>query len=111
DAWFAGYQPTLAAVAWIGFDNPRSLGRNETGSRAALPIWISYMGQVLKGVPERPLTPPPGLVTAKIDPYTGLRTPDGVNEYFYQEFVPPEQFIEPPLSAERPADEVRNQLF
>jgi penicillin-binding protein 1A len=100
------------AVAWIGFDNPRSLGRNETGSRAALPIWIDYMGQVLKGVPEHALTPPPGLVTAKIDPTTGLRTPDGgLTEYFYQEFLPPEQYSEPPLAAERPADEVRNQLF
>ena len=112
DAWFAGYQPGLAAVAWIGFDNPRSLGRNETGSQAALPMWISYMGDVLKGVPQQALTPPPGVMTAHIDPETGMRTEfGGVNEYFYQEFLPPEQPMEPPLSAERPLDEVRNQLF
>jgi penicillin-binding protein 1A len=112
DAWFAGYQSELVAVAWIGFDNPRSLGRNETGSQAALPMWISYMGQALKGVPEQALTPPPGLMAARIDPATGLRIQDGgVNEYFYQEFLPPEQPIEPPFSADRPLDEVRNQLF
>ena len=112
DAWFAGYQSGLVAVAWIGFDNPRSLGRNETGSRAALPMWISYMGDVLKGVPEQALTPPPGIMTAHIDPFTGLRLEiGGVNEYFYQEYLPPEQLPEPPLSAERPPDEVRNQLF
>jgi penicillin-binding protein 1A len=111
DAWFAGFQPNLVAVAWIGFDNPRSLGRNETGSQAALPIWISYVGEVLKGVPERALTPPSGLVVAQIDPATGMRTEyGGVNEYFYQEFLPPEQLPEPPLSAERSFD-VRNQLF
>jgi penicillin-binding protein 1A len=112
DAWFAGYQSELVAVAWIGFDNPRSLGRNETGSRAALPMWMSYMGQVLKGVPEQALTPPPGITTAHIDPLTGLRVEiGGMNEYFYQEFLPPEQPLEPPMSAERPLDEVRNQLF
>ncbi|MGH8637776.1 MAG: penicillin-binding protein 1A, partial [Burkholderiales bacterium] len=112
DAWFAGYQAGLVAVAWIGFDNPRSLGRNETGSRAALPMWMSYMGDVLKDVPEQALTPPPGIMSAHIDPLTGLRLEiGGVNEYFYQESLPPEQLLEPPLSAERPLDEVRNQLF
>ncbi len=112
DAWFAGYQAGLVAVAWIGFDNPRSLGRNETGSQAALPMWISYMEDALKGVPEQALTPPQGIMTAHIDPLTGMRTEfGGVNEYFYQEYLPPEQAVEPPLSVERPLDEVRNQLF
>lgn len=112
DAWFAGFQPNLVAVAWIGFDNPRSLGRNETGSQAALPIWISYMGDVLKGVPEQALTPPPGVVTAQIDPMTGLRTEyGGLKEYFYQEFLPPEPLAESPLSAGGPPEDIRNQLF
>ncbi|HGL4257253.1 penicillin-binding protein 1A [Burkholderia dolosa] len=52
DAWFAGYQHTLAAIAWIGYDNPRSLGDRETGGGLALPVWIDYMGAALKGVPE-----------------------------------------------------------
>ena len=112
DAWFAGYQSDLVAVAWIGFDNPRSLGRNETGSHAALPMWIAYIGQVMKGVPEHALTPPPGLVVAKVDPETGMRTEDGqLREYFYQEFLPPEQPVEAPFGFDRPPDDVRNQLF
>ena len=52
DAWFAGFQPTLVAVAWIGFDTPAPLGANETGGQAALPMWMTYMAKVLKGVPE-----------------------------------------------------------
>ncbi|MGR3910375.1 penicillin-binding protein 1A [Burkholderia sp. SR8] len=52
DAWFAGYQHTLAAIAWIGYDNPRSLGDRETGGGLSLPVWIDYMGAALKGVPE-----------------------------------------------------------
>ena len=63
DAWFAGYHPSLATVVWMGYDKPRSLGNRESGSRAALPIWIDYMGAALKGVPNTPPgAPPPGLV-------------------------------------------------
>lgn len=52
DAWFAGYQHTLAAIAWIGYDSPRSLGDRETGGGLALPVWMDYMRQALNGVPE-----------------------------------------------------------
>jgi penicillin-binding protein 1A len=52
DAWFAGYQHTLAAIAWIGYDNPRSLGDRETGGGLALPVWMNYMRQALSDVPE-----------------------------------------------------------
>jgi penicillin-binding protein 1A len=62
DAWFGGYQPTLAAVAWVGFDQPRKLGDRETGGGLALPIWISYMGKALQGVPERSRAAPEGVV-------------------------------------------------
>jgi penicillin-binding protein 1A len=92
DAWFAGYNPKQVAVAWIGYDQPRTLGSQETGGHAALPMWISYMGQVLRGVPDEPYPVPPGIVHAKIDPQTGLRVQDdesGLYEYFYQEFLPP----------------------
>ncbi|KWF20441.1 penicillin-binding protein [Burkholderia pseudomultivorans] len=61
DAWFAGYQHTLAAIAWIGYDNPRSLGDRETGGGLALPVWIDYMGAALKGVPEYKPTMPEGV--------------------------------------------------
>ncbi|KAF4531075.1 hypothetical protein B566_EDAN019082, partial [Ephemera danica] len=63
DAWFAGYHPTLVAVAWIGYDTPRKLGDKETGGGLALPVWIDYMQQMLKGVPLREIAPPPQGVT------------------------------------------------
>lgn len=63
DAWFTGYHPSLATVVWMGYDKPRSLGSRESGSRAALPIWIDYMGAALKKTPNTPLgAPPPGLI-------------------------------------------------
>lgn len=63
DAWFVGYQPTLAAAVWVGHDQPRSLGGSESGGRIALPIWADYMAAALKGRPvAAPPTPPEGLV-------------------------------------------------
>ncbi|WP_310564471.1 PBP1A family penicillin-binding protein [Hydrogenophaga sp.] len=63
DAWFAGYQPGLAAVVWMGYDQPRSLGDHGSGARLALPIWLDYMGAALKGSPVLPPSEaPPGLV-------------------------------------------------
>jgi penicillin-binding protein 1A len=63
DAWFVGYQPTLAAAVWVGHDQPRSLGGSESGGRIALPIWTDYMGAALKGRPvAAPPAPPEGLV-------------------------------------------------
>jgi penicillin-binding protein 1A len=62
DAWFCGYQMTVAGCAWMGFDQPRKLGNNETGGTAALPIWIGYMSRALKDVPIQLPTPPDGLV-------------------------------------------------
>lgn len=62
DNWFAGFQPTLTAVVWMGYDTPRSLGESETGGRLSLPVWITYMESALKGVPVMELTPPEGVV-------------------------------------------------
>lgn len=92
DAWFAGYNPRQVAVAWIGYDQPRSLGRDETGGKAALPIWISYMATALKGMPDNPPKVPDGVMTVKINPETGVlvdEDEDGINEYFYHENPPP----------------------
>jgi penicillin-binding protein 1A len=113
DAWFAGYQQELVGVAWIGFDQPKKLGTNETGALAALPIWMSYMGRALKGVPEALPGAPSGVVSVRIDPETGLQAPDSpVAEYFYREFLPAEQ---PTATAERApvrsTEEVRSQVF
>jgi len=63
DAWFCGYQMTVSACAWVGFDQPRKLGDKETGGAAALPIWIGYMGRALKNVPIQTQEAPEGLVT------------------------------------------------
>ena len=62
DAWFAGFQPTMTAVTWIGYDQPRNLGSRETGGGLALPIWIAFMDKALKGVPVAEPTVPPGVV-------------------------------------------------
>jgi penicillin-binding protein 1A len=62
DAWFAGYQPTLAAVVWIGYDNPRKLGDKETGGGLALPVWLAYMQHALRSTAVAESPAPPGLV-------------------------------------------------
>ncbi len=72
DAWFAGFNQSLVTVAWVGFDKTRSLGNKETGGRAALPMWMEFMKVALDGAPELPLERPPGLVTVRIDPASGL---------------------------------------
>ena len=68
DAWFAGYQPSLATAVWVGYDKPRSLGSGESGGRIALPIWLDYMGAALKGTPvAQPPAVPDGLVRVADD--------------------------------------------
>ena len=62
DAWFAGFQPGLVGVVWIGYDTPKKLGARETGGGLALPVWIELMGHALKGVPVAELEPPSGVV-------------------------------------------------
>jgi penicillin-binding protein 1A len=69
DAWFAGYSPRLAAVAWVGYDQPRKLGERETGGGLALPIWINYMAVALKGMPESPPLVPKGVESINGDWY------------------------------------------
>jgi len=75
DAWFAGYQHTLTAIAWIGYDNPRSLGDKETGGGLALPVWIEYMGRALKGVPDYKMPMPDGVVELGTELYFDEFTP------------------------------------
>jgi penicillin-binding protein 1A len=115
DAWFAGFHPTLVAVAWIGFDTPFPLGANETGGQAALPMWMTYMARALKGVPEAPLEVPPGIVTAFINPVTGMLEPDGrsrLPEYFFAEGLPQAgDEATAARDAGKPTEDVRNQIF
>jgi len=113
DAWFCGFNASEVAVAWIGFDQPRSLGNQETGAVAALPIWMAYMAKSLKGVPEAPLKTPDGVLVARINAESGLGENDGggVAEYFYAEFPPrAREDALAPANTQAPR-EVRNQLF
>ena len=116
DAWFAGYNSGLVGVAWMGFDQPRSLGGAETGAQAALPIWINFMARALKDVPEAPLEMPDGVVKLWISTGSGLRVAEGAGavEYYYQENLPAQQ----PVQTEQPGEaepttieEVIDQLF
>ena len=109
DAWFCGFQPTIVGISWIGFDNPRSLGDKETGGGAALPIWMDYMSNVLKDVPEAVYSMPDNMVAARINS-SGLRDANGnVVEYFYQENLPPEQLAAP--TGQLQNEKVKDQLF
>ena len=112
DAWFCGFNTSMVGVAWIGYDQPRTLGPQETGAAAALPIWMAFMSKALKGVPEVPLKPPEGIVVARINPETGMREAEGggIPEYFYSEFTPRRDEAAATQGRESPR-EIRNQLF
>ncbi len=110
DAWFAGYNPALVGVAWVGFDQPKSLGRNQTGGLVALPIWTGYMERALKGMPDMHRIVPDGVVTAdtfEMSP-AAFNEAKHIPEYFYREFVPKDDappftllptFVPPPAAA------------
>ena len=74
DAWFAGFQPTLAAISWIGYDTPRNMGDRETGGGLSLPVWVNFMEYALQGVPVKEYDPPAGLV-------------NNGGEWFYEEYA------------------------
>jgi penicillin-binding protein 1A len=107
DGWFAGFNPDLVAVSWIGFDQPRSLGPGETGSQSALPIWMEFMAKALRNKPQRSFSIPAGVITAQINAETGAPMEEGetggITEYFYHEYAPSQG-----LSI--PGESDRNQL-
>jgi penicillin-binding protein 1A len=92
DTWFNGFTRNLVASVWVGFDQERPLGESEEGARTALPIWIQFMHEALKGVPEQQRAMPDGLVTLRISPETGTlvsaENPDGVAEMFMVNHLP-----------------------
>ncbi len=92
DAWYSGYNQSLVATVWVGFDEPSPL--QEYGSQAALPIWMKFMGPALQGVPETKPEQPRGIVTVRIDPKTGMLArpgqPNAIFEIFNQDTVPHE---------------------
>jgi len=72
DAWFVGYTPEYITGVWVGFDNKKPLGKNETGARAASPIWLDFMQQALEGKPVKVFPVPDSVIFTKIDADTGL---------------------------------------
>jgi penicillin-binding protein 1A len=92
DAWFIGFTPGVACGVWIGKDREEPLGKNETGSRAAAPIWLDYMKNVVKSSPQKPFIPPSNIVFMRIDKKTGALAlpdnPDSTFESFRQTEIP-----------------------
>jgi penicillin-binding protein 1A len=86
DAWFIGYTPGLAAGVWVGYDDLRPMGKGETGSRAASPIWLDFMSSVLEGQPVSDFSVPQGVVFAKIDLATGLLAGPTSEQAVFQAF-------------------------
>jgi penicillin-binding protein 1A len=116
DAWFIGYTPSLLAGVWVGFDDKNSLGNKETGARAALPIWISFMDQALRNTPIETPKPPQGITFIKVNIDTGLPTNsdslETITEAFIDSSVPREKedrekessSSEPPVPEKFPGD-------
>jgi penicillin-binding protein 1A len=103
DAWFCGYTPSLVGIAWVGYDQPKSLGRNQTGSAVALPIWLDYMEVALKSIPEILRPVPDGVVAVQTGPDPSQ--PDAskaTSEYFYREYVPAADTAPSPASPAAP---------
>ncbi|HEY3785463.1 MAG TPA: penicillin-binding protein 1A [Steroidobacteraceae bacterium] len=92
DTWFNGFTPNLVATVWVGYDQERSLGEHEEGAKSALPIWIQFMREALKGVPDERRRMPEGLVTLRISSQTGAlvsaENPDGMMETFMADHLP-----------------------
>ena len=92
DAWFSGFNRDIVCTTWVGFDQHKPLGSHETGSRAALPMWIEFMRAALKDRPQRPYFKPHNIISANIDPATGLlahpAAEDAMIETFRSEYLP-----------------------
>jgi len=92
DTWFNGFTDHLVATVWVGFDQERPLGESEEGAKTALPIWIHFMREALKGVPQEKRPMPDGIVTLRVSPKTGAlvsaENPDGISEIFMADHLP-----------------------
>ncbi len=115
DAWFSGYNDRFVTSVWVGFDNHDPLGRRELGGRAALPVWIEFMGVALEGVDDRPPEMPAGLAQAKIDPDSGLLArldnDDAIMEIFQAGRMPPMQERNPGVAEDVPTEEDPYEIY
>lgn len=87
DTWFVGFSPDLAVGVFMGFDDPRSLGKRETGSSVALPVFQKFMQEALKDVPPMPFRTPPGIKNIRINAHTGARAQAGDKDVIWEAFV------------------------
>ncbi len=102
DAWFIGYTPELLAGVWVGYDDLKPMGKGETGSRAASPIWLDFMSEILAGAPVRDFPVPEGVAFARIDAQTGLLAAPHSEETVFQAFKAgsePREYSPPPQAA------------
>jgi penicillin-binding protein 1A len=94
DTWFNGFNDSLVASVWVGFDVPAPLGEGEEGARTAVPIWLDYMREALRGVPEKPVVVPEGIIEMKVNAVTGGKKDadlDPVFEYFRTDLLPTDE--------------------
>jgi penicillin-binding protein 1A len=87
DAWFMGFTPYVVTGTWVGYDNHRPIGPLETGARAALPFWLSYMRSVALSYPADDFQVPPGIVFASIDQHTGRPVPPNSLKAIKEAFI------------------------
>jgi penicillin-binding protein 1A len=87
DAWFVGFTPGVVTGVWVGHDEPVSLGKDGTGARAALPIWLDYMTSAVRSYPKEEFVVPPGVVFVEVDPETGELAGKGTVERTREAFV------------------------
>jgi penicillin-binding protein 1A len=113
DAWFLGYTPRYTTGTWVGFDEERSLGEGETGSRAASPIWLGFMKRILSDKPIRVFQVPDGIVFSKIDAKTGLLPiPESENTIFecFKEGTVPTEYTKKPGTLTEPEEFFKSDL-
>jgi penicillin-binding protein 1A len=92
DTWFNGFTRNLVVTVWVGFDQERPLGESEEGAKTALPIWMGFMREALRGVPEWRRPMPDGLIQLRISPQTGMlasaENPEAIPEIFMVDHLP-----------------------
>jgi penicillin-binding protein 1A len=113
DAWFVGYTPRYNTGTWVGYDDERSLGKGETGSRAASPIWVGFMKRLLADKPVRVFQVPEGVVFSKIDAETGLLPiPESKKTIFecFKEGTVPTEYTKKPDSMTEPEEFYKSDM-
>lgn len=102
DAWFAGYSPSTVAGVWVGYDDHRPLGNKESGTKSALPIWVDVMRAAHGKSPPEPFAVPSGVVSARIDPASGMLAyegqPNAVDDVFLEGTLPTQTALPPDVA-------------